>query len=372
MDKILFEQLKRVPLFSEISEKDLSLIYQKLEPVHFKKGSVIIREGDLGDCFYIIKSGSVRVETHAEDVDHPIILARLEDGDYFGEMALITGEPRSATVVAETDVEVWRLRKYEFDQLILKNPNITLTLTHMLTHRLMKTNQALQETEIQFLKKIHPRGDLKDFGLIRILNFAEQNALTGRIILKQNNKKAIFEYEKGQLLHLDYEDKQEDEALDELLNWEEGTFFIEPRLFDLDSHPISENPDWSKEESRIFNAIERYLLEKFSDLIQSAGSKNLQSALNRAQHKLRSIFDEIETINIQILPEIKIDLSQIKKFNEKYILLFALLLNQILKNLSRDVIGLDFFEIRSNQPEIDEVLEQQQFYMLFEHSDDLV
>ncbi len=372
MDNILFQQLKRVPLFSAVSDEDLKLIQEKLEDVTFKKGQVIIREGDLGDCFYIIKHGVVRVETHPDEVEHPIILARLEDGDYFGEMALITGEPRSATVVAETDVALWRLLKSDFDQLILNNPDITLSLTHMLSHRLSKTNKALQETEVQFLKKIHPRGEIAQYGLVRILNFAEQNALTGRIVLKRKNETAIFEYEKGQLLHLDYAGKEEDEALDELLEWTEGTFYFEPKFFDLDAQPLSENPEWSPEEKQLVNAFERYFFEKFRQLIQSAGSKNLQVVLNKTVHKLKPIFPEVENVKITVSPELQIDFSTIEHFNEKYILLLAMLLSQLVEYLSREVIGMDFFELHSTFDDINDLLTSNQFFEMYAQSGDLL
>ncbi|APF18912.1 putative transcriptional regulator, Crp/Fnr family [Caldithrix abyssi DSM 13497] len=372
MDNIIFHQLKRVPLFSSIKEEDLKLIQDKLDDVYFKKGDVIIREGDLGDCFYIIKQGTVRVETQPEDEGEPIILARLQDGDYFGEMALITGEPRSATVVAESDVSLWRLLKSDFDRLILNNPDITLSLTHMLSHRLSKTNKALQETEVQFLKKIHPRGEIAQYGIIRILNFAEQNALSGRIVFKKGDDTAVFVYEKGQLLHLDFDGKEEDEALDEILSWKEGTFFIEPKLFDLDAQPVSENPEWTPEEKSLVNTYERYFTEKFSELIQRAGSKNLQAALKKAIHKLKPIFDEIENLCLEILPELKIDFSKVNNFNDKYVLMLAMLLSQIIDYLSREVIGIDFFDLTSEREEINTLLEKNQFFDLYRESGDLV
>ncbi len=371
MNSLLFAQLRRVPLFSEVSDDDLKLILQKLESVYFSKGSIIIREGDLGDCFYIIRNGVVRVETHPEDVEQPIVLARLEAGDYFGEMALITGEPRSATVVAETDVQLWRLLKADFDQLILQNPHITLTLTHMLSHRLINTNKALQKTEVQFLKKMHPRGELKNFGLIRILNFAEQNALTGRIILKKGEKTAIFNFEKGQLVHLDYENKKEDEALDELLSWQDGTFVIEPKIFDFETQTLSQNPNWTTEETKIINAFERYFLEKFTALIQGVGSKNLQLALNKAWHKLLPVYDQLRNVKIELTPELKIDFSAFENFNEKYVLIFALLFAQITQNLSKEVLGMEFFDIHSDLPEINEILDQEQFFLIYQQAGDL-
>ncbi|NOX89227.1 MAG: cyclic nucleotide-binding domain-containing protein [Calditrichaeota bacterium] len=371
MNEILLQQLKNVPLFSSVAEKDLRLIYDKLQLVRFQKDDVIIREGDMGDCFYIIRSGRVRVETHSEEIDHPVILARLEEGDYFGEMALITGEPRSATVIAEEDVELWRLLKSDFDRLIMKNPDITLSLTHMLSHRLMKTNRALELTELQFLKKIRPRGNLEDFGLIRILNFAEQNALTGKIVLKRGEEEAVFEYDKGQLLRLNFDDKNEDEALDELLSWEEGTFLIEPSIFELQPEAESDNPEWSEEEKLIINTLERYLKEKFEEFIQFAGSRSTQVAFNKANIKLKNMFDQEEGLDIQIQPRLKIDFSKLSSFSEKHLLLLAVLLNQVVKYLSREVIGIEFWNVKSANPDTNKILEEHQFFAFFEQASEL-
>ncbi len=372
MDDKLFQQLKKVPLFSSITDDELSLIYEKLQLVRFKRDDVIIREGDLGDCFYIIKSGRVRVETHPEEVDHPIVLARLEDGDYFGEMALITGEPRSASVIAEDEVELWRLLKSDFDQLIMRNPNITLSLTHMLSHRLIKTNRALEKTELQFLKKIHPSGKIKDFGLVRILQFAEQNALTGKIVLRQDGKEAVFDYEKGQLLRLQYGDMEEDQALDELLKWEEGTFSIEPEIFQLEPETVSENPEWSEQEKQKARIFEQFLRQKITEFIQFAGSRATQMAVKKAYMKLGPVFDDLQNVHIEVQPDLHVEFSELENFNERHVLLLAMILNQIVHYLSREVIGMEFWDVRTNDPAVNELLENEKFYVFFEQAEELV
>ena len=367
----IIRELKKVPLFASLSEQELDLLSEKLTSVQFKKDDVIIREGDLGDCLYIIKSGSVRVETQIEEVKQPVVLARLEVGDYFGEMALITGEPRSATVVAEEDVTLWRLLKSDFDTLIMSNPQITLSLTHMLSHRLMKTNKTLEQTELQFLKKIQPTGRLEDFGLIRILNFAEQNALTGKIILQKENDEAVFEFEKGQLQKLSYKDLEEDEALDELLEWKEGRFQIKPAFWDMIGEDFDNLPVRSKETERLARAFEQYFRKKFKEFIKFSGSRSVQVALNKSLHKLRNLFDYENLFEFQVQPQLKVDFSKVEKFGEKEVLILSVLLNNIVRYLQMEVIGMDFWDVRTREDEIDSELEKHDFFTLYEQAGEL-
>ncbi len=368
----MIRELKKVPLFASLSESELELLSGKLSTVHFEKDAVIIREGHLGDCFYIIRSGKVRVETQIEEMQKPIILARLETGDYFGEMALITGEPRSATVVAEENVELWRLLKSDFDALIMNNPQITLSLTHMLSHRLMKTNKTLEETELQFLKKIQPTGRLEDFGLIRILNFAEQNALTGKIILQKDEDEAVFEYEKGQLQQLIFKDMEEDAALDELLQWKDGRFRIQPAFWDIINEDLGNLPLRSSTSQKRISAIEKYLFEKFREFIRFAGSRATQVALNKSKHKLRALFDYENSFQIQIQPVLKVDLSHLHDLGEKEILILAILLKHIVRYLQQEAIGLEFWDMRSSDNAVNKELEDCQFFNLFEQAEELV
>ncbi len=365
-------QLKKVPLFSSVSDEALEMLANKLEEVHFAPGETIIREGDLGDCFYIIQSGKVRIETQIEEMQHPVILARLEAGDYFGEMALITGEPRSATVVAEEDVTLWRLWKKDFDSLIMNNPQITVSLTHMLSHRLMQTNKTLEQTELQFLKKIHPSGNLKDFSLIRILSFAEQNALTGKVVLRNGEKEAIFEFEKGQLQKLVYGDLEEDEALDELLTWQEGQFLIQPTFWEAVDQSLHPNPARNAQQQAECQALENYFKEKLREFVQFAGSRSTQMALNKSVHRLRSVFDFEDVFVLQTQPHVRVDFSRLENFGEKHVLVLAVLLNHLFRYLEKEVVGMEFWDVRSKDEKINEILQEKNFFTFFEHAAELV
>jgi len=126
------ELLHGIPLFAHCSEDELTEIAASLRSVDFPRDAVIVREGDLGDDMYIIAAGRVRIV--AESRGHETI-AELETGDFFGEMALITGSPRSASVVALTEVRLLRLAKDRFDHMIREMPQLSLEMSRVLSGR---------------------------------------------------------------------------------------------------------------------------------------------------------------------------------------------------------------------------------------------
>jgi len=233
----MIEHLKNIPLFKSLSEDEFSSMHEKLEEIKFAKDTLVFEAGEIGDCIYIIVEGKVEVyiEIEVGGKLEKVFLSNLENGDYFGEMSLITGEPRSASVITITDCELLRLSKSDFDQLIMNNTSITLSLTHMLSQRLKSTNIKMAKAESVFQSKINTKGKLADQPLIEVLKFCEQNSLTGLLKLNNNNKDAELEFLKGQLQEASYKDLSEDEVMDEILNWEKGTFEIEPKILSNES-----------------------------------------------------------------------------------------------------------------------------------------
>ncbi|HID40397.1 MAG TPA: cyclic nucleotide-binding domain-containing protein, partial [Calditrichaeota bacterium] len=112
MNKHRVNKLKKTPLFSGVSDDDLALIAERLDELEFKAGETVIREEEPGDAFFIIEKGKVRISASIDENDE-IILSYLEAGDYFGEMALLTGDVRSATVTADEDLKLLKLKKEE-------------------------------------------------------------------------------------------------------------------------------------------------------------------------------------------------------------------------------------------------------------------
>lgn len=136
--------LERVPLFSGIPREELVSLLMSVEPVRYKTGQTIVREGAEGDSLYLIAAGTVRVATRGNSGEE-IPLATLGQGEFFGEVSLLTGRPRTATVTADTPVELLRLDRATIEGLRARHPNIEASLSEFHRRRAEKTVEALIE-----------------------------------------------------------------------------------------------------------------------------------------------------------------------------------------------------------------------------------
>jgi putative ABC transport system ATP-binding protein len=107
----IIEFLRRCPLFAEQTPALLTEVSQKMVKEQFAAGTAIITQGEEGDKFYLIRQGSVEVRRGPDEAVPVIVLG---EGEFFGEVALVTGQPRNATVVAREEVVVYSLKKQDF------------------------------------------------------------------------------------------------------------------------------------------------------------------------------------------------------------------------------------------------------------------
>ena len=138
MERILF--LKSVPLFAEMGGETIQWVNDIATEAHFSEDEVIFEEGDEGDACYLILRGSVRV---VKGEDKAAVIAIREQGDYFGEMAILEDEPRSATVEAQEDTEMLVINRDDFHRLIIGHPNVLFSLFKGLSKILRETNAQL-------------------------------------------------------------------------------------------------------------------------------------------------------------------------------------------------------------------------------------
>lgn len=110
--------LAKIPLFKECTKKELQAVSRLVTPIQVKAGKVLTKEGDAGREFMIIASGTASVRRKGRKI------ATLGSGDFFGELALLAGVPRTATVIAETDMVVEALNRAEFATLLDESPSI--------------------------------------------------------------------------------------------------------------------------------------------------------------------------------------------------------------------------------------------------------
>src|SRR5215212_333320 len=135
------EALAATPFFTELSAVDLARLVPELEEYDLIPGQVVYRQGDPGDGFYIIRSGTV--EAVISEAGGTQAVTRLAAPAHFGEGALLTDQPRSSTVTAITPLVVWKLPRQRFETLLRDHPSIALQIAAELSGRLADANREL-------------------------------------------------------------------------------------------------------------------------------------------------------------------------------------------------------------------------------------
>ncbi|HEX5838142.1 MAG TPA: PP2C family protein-serine/threonine phosphatase [Anaerolineales bacterium] len=131
--------LARIPFFTDLPEDELDRIMAQLEIVNLKSGEILFREGDPGENMYIVVSGDLEI-LMAPDTDNELILNRVPQGEYIGEMSLVTGAPRTASVRAHGDVVLLSMSRTQLLDLLHQHPQLASTMVSVLSHRLDNTN----------------------------------------------------------------------------------------------------------------------------------------------------------------------------------------------------------------------------------------
>jgi type IV pilus assembly protein PilB len=155
--------LKNVKLFAELSTESLLQLGVCLKVAEFSPGEVIVREGAPGVSMYIIKTGLVEVRKKDPGTGIDFLVAQLNEGAAVGEMSLLTGKPRSATVTTVQPTVVFTLTRADFRNLLTKHPEISLGLARILADRL---EDATRQVGIEYVSLLKGDFDPRVVGLI--------------------------------------------------------------------------------------------------------------------------------------------------------------------------------------------------------------
>ncbi len=136
------EVLRQVPLLASLGEAELEAFAPFLRERRYPRGSMILAQGDAGESLYLIASGQVKVVLIHED-GREVILSVLTEGAFFGEMALLDQEPRSAHVVAMTDATLLQLRREDFQARLRSGPDVAIGLLRELSRRLRRADETI-------------------------------------------------------------------------------------------------------------------------------------------------------------------------------------------------------------------------------------
>jgi len=135
--------LKKVSLFEGLNDEELGALAEVALPRVFPKDRVVIMAEEEGDTLFIISSGQVKVSIVSED-GREVILSILGQGNFFGEMSLLDGNPRSANVTTMSETELLIIRRADFLRLIHRIPDIAIKLLSVLASRLRKTDRKIE------------------------------------------------------------------------------------------------------------------------------------------------------------------------------------------------------------------------------------
>ncbi len=140
------DNLRQVPLFESLDDDAAKQLCDLLETLDCEKQKVLFRAGETGDAMYLIERGKVRISVDAAD-GRELTLTELGRGDFFGEMALLNGQPRSANATASEESRLAVLSRQHFLSFIMRgNPNVALEMMTALANRLRHTDELLRHS----------------------------------------------------------------------------------------------------------------------------------------------------------------------------------------------------------------------------------
>lgn len=198
------ELLRDVPVFAGLDDDDLSRLALMLTEKHYPKDAVVVSASDPGDALYIIVNGDAKVSLWS-DSGREIILSTLHSGAFFGEMALIDGESRSANVTVTRDAHILRLARKDFLQVLRRYPSITINVMTEMCVRLRRADESIGNLALldvygrvaRFLiEKAEEEGDDSEEGII-IKKMPTQQHIASRIgTSRETVSRALSEFQR--------------------------------------------------------------------------------------------------------------------------------------------------------------------------------
>ncbi len=153
------EALRHCELFGALTEDERAELAANMNVAPFVRGEAITRQGAVAHWLYIIRKGEAEVRVTAPGTTLSERVATLKDGDFFGEMGLLTGAPRTATLIALTDVECYRLDKDNFNDVLHRRPEVAQDLARILAQRRVELDAVVgelsEELKRQRLNHLH-------------------------------------------------------------------------------------------------------------------------------------------------------------------------------------------------------------------------
>jgi CRP/FNR family cyclic AMP-dependent transcriptional regulator len=137
------EFLTNIPMFESLSEDDLTILTPLWHRRTFKKSDILFRKGNVGSSMFIVEEGTVEISVLSEQEKKDIRVSTIHKGGFFGELALISGLPRTATATAIDDCRLLEMRREEFIKFLSTRPNVAISMIAEIGKRLQATNDLV-------------------------------------------------------------------------------------------------------------------------------------------------------------------------------------------------------------------------------------
>jgi CRP-like cAMP-binding protein len=212
---------KQGPFLSRLSKELATEIVGEGTLNSYDVGQCILKQGEVGQHFFIVKTGQVEVARHTEN-NEETILVTLGVGDCFGEMSILTGDMTTAEVRAGSVCEILSIPKDAFEALLIRRPSLAREFSKLLAGRLKATNSSL-ENELA-------RGVLGRLSMIPLLDLVQalsQGHRTGTLMLNYSGKKAQLGFRNGNMVSAILGDLLGEEAFYHVAGWADGDFCFE-------------------------------------------------------------------------------------------------------------------------------------------------
>lgn len=134
------EALRKVPLFQSIDPNEMAMLARKVESHDYKKGTVVVEAGEEGDSLYVVERGTLKISLPGKGKNKELILAIIGEGEFFGEMSLLDGQPRSATVTVQQPAVLLRLARGHFMDWMRERPEICMLMLAEISGRLREAH----------------------------------------------------------------------------------------------------------------------------------------------------------------------------------------------------------------------------------------
>jgi CRP-like cAMP-binding protein len=143
MSAVNIAALARVKLFAGLAAEDLVALAANLQRRRYSKGQFIFQQGDPGLCLYLVESGKVKIASFSSE-GKGLVLNLFGPGDFFGELALLDGEPRSADALAQVPCQLLLLQRDDFMRFLEARPHVAVKLLATVSRRLRHTTQQAE------------------------------------------------------------------------------------------------------------------------------------------------------------------------------------------------------------------------------------